>query len=796
MFRTFLAFSAVLGLFPLNSWAQSTCNYINGKPGTCQSPAPKIVNPTPTNGNGVLGATYDFQKCGLNFVQSSVKLGQRYTISCCPNTVGAAQPATFAIAGIPGTAVIERAYLWAGTSGNGIAITASITNPLAANQNFPMTIVGQDQDKCWGFTGTYTYRADVTSIIAGNGNYIISGLPTSTTQSGNDTDGATLMIIYSDASQTWQGEIHIWDGCLVGIGTFETTNITGFNACANSQNGVGFICSADHQQINSGFVINGGAPFTIGMTEDWYNYISAPTNVTAGQTTSNFQIQASGDCFNWMVAGLYFQTVGCTTCCTPTGTLTVSPTVTTSNCNPCTGTATANPSGGQAPYSYTWNTIPAQTTQTATGLCPGSYVVNVVDGSCNTGTDTVIILPSAPVTATTSFTDVLCFGGTTGTATANPGGGTAPFTYSWSPSAQTGQTASALAAGVYTVTITDAAGCTVTATVTVNQPTQLLNAANSLTGVTCGGYTDGTATTGGSGGTSPYTYSWNPGGQTAQNATGMAAGTYTVTVTDANGCTATDTVIIASPPLMLLTTGTTDASCNEANGEATIAASNGPGPFTFLWSPSSQTDSLATGLAAGVYTVLVTDANGCTLTTTVTVVDNSPVATISPTVIIMAGNNTTIISTGGGTYTWSPTNNLSCSDCPSPVANPTVTTQYCVTVTDQNGCTDSQCTYVIVEYPCPVDEDFGAPNAFSPNKDGKNDIFIVQGMGLCFKDFILVVYDRWGEKVFETNNPNTGWDGTYRGKVLDPQVFSYYISTTLVGSDKPIVKRGNVTLIR
>lgn len=789
--------SLSLSLLSLAMSAQ-VCNYINGKPGTCANPAPKVVNPAPSpqNGNGSLGATFDMIKCGLDYTQASVKLGQRYTISCCPSTVGVAQPAPFAIAGIPASAVIERAYLWAGTSGNGIAITATITNPAASTTNFPMTLVGQDQDKCWGFTGTYTYRADATSCISGNGNYIISGLPTSTTQSGNDTDGATLMVIWSDPTATFQGEIHIWDGCLVGIGTFESVNMTGFNACDNSSTGSGFIISADHQQINSGFVINGGAPFTIGMTEDWYNYITAPTAVTSGQTSSNFQIQASGDCFNWMVAGLYFVTLNCTSCCVPTGTINVPTNVTTSNCNPCTGTATANPTGGTPPYTYTWNSVPSQTTQTATGLCPGTYVVNVVDGSCNTGTDTVTITPSAPVTVAAVPTDVLCFGGATGSATATPGGGTSPFTYSWSPSAQTGQTATGLTAGVYTVTITDAAGCTSTDTITVNQPPQLLNAANSLTGVTCGGYTDGTATTAGSGGVGPYTYSWNPSSQTSQNASAMAAGTYTVTVTDANGCTATDTVIIATPPPMVLSTTVTDATCNLANGSAAVIATNGPGPFQYSWSPAGGIDSLATGIGAGVYTVTVTDANGCTMTATSTIIDNSPVATISPSVMIIAGNSTQITATGGGNYSWSPVNNLSCTTCPNPTANPTVTTMYCVTVTDATGCTDSQCMTVVVEYPCPIDENFGAPNAFSPNKDGKNDIFIVQGMGLCFKDFVLVVYDRWGEKVFETNNPNTGWDGTFKGKQLDPQVFTYYIATTLTGSNETIEKRGNVTLMR
>ncbi len=766
--------------------------------GACSGPTPTSTgtDPNPFDGNSSLGSTFNMIKCGLDYAQASVKLGQRYGLSCCPNTVGVAQPAAFTIAGIPGTAVIERAYLWAGTSGNGIAINVSITNPLVVTTNYPVPLIGQDQDKCWGFTGTMTYRADVTSCISGNGNYIISGFPTSTTQSGNDTDGATLMVIWSDPTATFQGEMHIWDGCYVGIGNTFSFTMTGFTACDNSSSGAGFIISADHQQINSGFVINGGAPFTIGMQEDWYNYITAPTSVTLGQTTANYQIQASGDCYNWMVMGLYFVTQNCTSCCVPTGTINVTSTVTTSGCNPCTGTATATPTSGTPPYSYAWNTVPQQTTQTATGLCPGTYIVNVVDATCNAGPDTITILVSSPVTVTTTNINVLCFGQATATATANPAGGTAPFTYVWTPSAQTGQTASGLPAGIYTVTITDAAGCTVTSTVTITQPPLLTSVAAIATNVTCFGYTDGTATGSGAGGNGPYTFLWTPSGQSTQNAAALAAGTYTIIVTDANGCTATDTVLVTSPPSMVLGTTVTPASCNMPNGIANITAGNGPTPFTYLWSPSGGTGTTATGLAAGTYIITVTDANGCTLTTTATIIDNSPVATISPPVTIMAGDNTALTSTGGGIYTWTPITDLSCTNCPNPTANPTVTTQYCVTVTDANGCTDSKCTMVTVEYPCPDNPEFVAPNAFSPNRDGKNDIFILQGLGLCFKDFVLTIYDRWGEMVFQTTNSNLGWDGTHHGKLLDPGVFTYFMTATLINTGDELIKKGNVTLIR
>src|SRR3972149_2797526 len=171
------------------------------------------VSPTPQDGNGTLGATYNFNKCGLNYVTASNKLGQRFTISCCPNTAGVVQPAPFNIIGIPGGAVIEKAFLWFDISGSGVPVTVTITNPLLTTTSIPATTIGSCIDKCWSFPGTYSYRCDVTSTIAGNGTYLISGIPTSTNQTGNDVDGATLMIIYSDASVSYRGDIVIFDGC-------------------------------------------------------------------------------------------------------------------------------------------------------------------------------------------------------------------------------------------------------------------------------------------------------------------------------------------------------------------------------------------------------------------------------------------------------------------------------------------------------------------------------------------------------------------------------------------------------
>lgn len=152
--------------------------------------------------------------------------------------------------------------------------------------------------------------------------------------------------------------------------------------------------------------------------------------------------------------------------------------------------------------------------------------------------------------ATTQFTGVSCHSGGNGTATVMPSGGSPGYTYSWAPYGGTAATATGLAAGVYTVTITDSTSASISRTVTVTQPAAALTATTTNTGVTTSGGSDGTATVSPAGGTAPYTNFWTPTGGNSQTASGLAEGTYTATVVDANGCfaTATATIGVASAP--------------------------------------------------------------------------------------------------------------------------------------------------------------------------------------------------------------------------------------------------------
>ena len=407
-----------------------------------------------------------------------------------------------------------------------------------------------------------------------------------------------------------------------------------------------------------------------------------------------------------IVATTYTPTItlgGCTIAASPSFVLalTVStlaaavPTATNVVCfGNATGTATTLGSGGTAPYSYLWSN--GQTTATATGLAAGIYTCTITDaGSCSVTTTSVSVSqPVAALTATAPIaTNVSCFGGSNGTATVVASGGTSPYSYLWS-NGQTSATIAGLSAGTYNCTITDAGSCSVTTTsVTVSQPTAALTAtAPTATNVSCFGGLNGTATAAGSGGTAPYSYLWSNGQATA-TITGLSAGTYNCTITDAGSCTVTTTSVSVSQPTSGLTSTVTatDLLCsNSDTGTATAVGSGGTLPYTFLWS-NGQTNATATNLAAGSYTCTISDSGTCSVTTT-SVSVMSPAALNSE---VTLASTTLTATQSGATYQWftCPTNtpiNLATNQTYTPTASGS----YGVIVTLAGCSVTSSCTTI------------------------------------------------------------------------------------------------------
>lgn len=355
------------------------------------------------------------------------------------------------------------------------------------------------------------------------------------------------------------------------------------------------------------------------------------------------------------------------------------------------GTATIGVSGGTQPYLFSWDTNPVQTTQSVTGLTAGTYTATVTDNAGCEFSATVTITEPEELTVNASHENIQCNGQLTGTATANTSGGTTPYTYAWDTQpAQTTASISGLAAGVYTVIVTDANGCDASATANITQPASPLTATTLQTHVSCNGGTNGATTANPAGGSAPYTYSWNTiPAQTTQTAFGLPAGTYTVVITDNNGCTVSKNATINQPAAITATVDVTDATCNQSDGELTVNAAGGVGSYSYSWNTSpAQTSATATGLAAGVYTVTITDNNNCTATATATV-NNAGAADLTGSgtnVSCFEGNNgtATVTATGGNgnlTYSWNTTPEQTTASATGLEAG-----TYTVTVTDQSGC--------------------------------------------------------------------------------------------------------------
>jgi gliding motility-associated-like protein len=461
----------------------------------------------------------------------------------------------------------------------------------------------------------------------------------------------------------------------------------------------------------------------------------------------------------------------------------------------CDGYATLLVSGGTLSYQYLW--IDGQITPTADGLCAGNYSVTITDNHGCTTNLPVNIFDTSNFFAVDSIIPPSCYGYCDASAFIIANGGLQPYTYNWN-NGEHGPSTDSLCAGIHNVMVFEAGGCIRDIFFNINQPTHVVLIPTVITDPSCAGLCNGQITMNASGGTPSYTYVWS-NSQTGSAVINLCNGTYYITAYDSHNCPQVDTLTLVEPTPLLENVIASNVPCDEiCNGMATVSASGSVPPYSYLWS-NGFTVNPATGLCSGTYTVTVTDSHLCSDIDTVVVKDSTVfppmIHTYADDTIIYSTQNTELHTTiiSGFTYSWLPTTGLSNPSSPEPTATPTSTTTYYVTIVDQYGCTyiDSVKVYVI-DVLCNESQIF-VPNAFTPNGDNNNDVVYVRSG--VMKSIYFVIYDRWGEKVFETYDISQGWDGTFRGKACDPGVFDYYMKAICI-DDKEFIKKGNITLIR
>ncbi len=440
------------------------------------------------------------------------------------------------------------------------------------------------------------------------------------------------------------------------------------------------------------------------------------------------------------------------------------------------GSATANPTGGTAGYSYLWS-VGGLTTQTITGLSAGQVCVTVTDNNGCTTSACENIGQGPAINVSFNTVNSEC-NSNTGSLTANPSGGAGPtWSYEWT-GGQTSQTISGLAPGSYSVTVTDGNNCTTVASATVGTLAGP-NVQIAMTQTSCNDTEDGELTANPSGGVPGYTYEWSEGGQTTATITGLPPGNYTVTVTDDAGCSTVEQGTVTSPDPVSPNASVDsdyngeDISCNGgSDGEATADPSGGTAPYSYLWDHNNLTTQTISGLPEGDYTVTVTDDNSCTAVQTVSLTDPTGLSlNVNITHETSSGNDGSInLTVSGGTdpydYNW---------DLPATSEDIAALSagEYCVTVTDDNDCTATECYTV------------NGPNALTVNVENIVD-------ESCFESndgVIAISFDgvpnwtiTWSDPQFNGQSVLTGLgQGTYSVTVEDGNGVQGVLSGIIVG---------------
>jgi gliding motility-associated-like protein len=624
---------------------------------------------------------------------------------------------------------------------------------------------------CSGGTGILNYTLQPTNI-------------TNTTGSFLNLSGNTYTVLVTDAN-----------GC-------------SYTTLANVNNPLPIVYSS---ATSTNVLCNGGSTGTLtlsatGGTGLVYTYTLMPGAVS----------NTSGQFLNLPI-GNYTITASDVNLCTTTTILTITEPpalvgtfisktdITCYNAN--NGELSVSASGGSTPYIYTLQpSLTSNSTGIFNGLSANTYSVLITDSNlCTTLVPGIQIVNPPLLTYTqVTHTDITCYGGNTGSISASATGGLGTLNYTISPlnglQNTPGQFTN-LSAGVYTVMVTDGNNCTATTLVSILQNPQIKIDEITYIEPICWGEANGKINIVASGGVGALSYQLNIGGPQATGYyTNLLAGGYSITIRDSLGCLIDTMYVLTQPePVYFKELDVLPVYCiGASNGKIIVKGSGGRGGYKYYLSPGLyiNTTGIFSGLHEGIYTMTIKDSAGCHFDSTIVI--GPP---LNPFGITTTHKNLGCYGTGvegwaevvtsGGeppyTYLWST----------SPVqygvrAENLYFGYYFVEVTDGSGCVAKDTVYI---EPGPCCEEVFVPNAFSPNGDGNNDIFrVTSSAGIELIQFD--VYDRWGNRVWSTNDFRSGWDGTYKGKTESMDTYFYVFRYKCLTDGENYIKKGDIMLMR
>jgi gliding motility-associated-like protein len=442
---------------------------------------------------------------------------------------------------------------------------------------------------------------------------------------------------------------------------------------------------------------------------------------------------------------------------------------------------------------YTWSDN--STGNTLVVNTSGTYSVTVSNGGACTAADQVDVIISPAINATVDVTAIDC-AHTMGAITVTASGGVAPLRYTLDNTDMGTQNSyTSLVAGTYTIEISDAIGCTISRQVNV---TVAANAAFDFTATpqapTCNGAGDGAITVTVVAGQPPYEFAL--GDQPFQSNTtfgNLDAGSYMV-YGRAGNCLDSAYITVFAPLTIDMTVTPRNETCSRGDGALILNGTGGTTPYTYELNGVPATAADMVNLHAGEYETKIIDANGCeasAFTTLENVEIPSVIITNNDTAIVI-GDRVALHAINAVDYIWTPfTGGLSCIDCASPVAQPLQTTTYIVRTLSGENCINADTVTIFVD----ISHSMFIPNAFTPNKDGVNDVFRVKGQGIAA--FRMTIYNRWGALVFISHDATKGWDGTYKGVLQPVGAYVYVVEYIFYDNVEKVNKqKGTVTLVQ